>query len=171
MIEKKIADLLNKQINREFFSAYLYLGISNYYQEEGLDGFSNWYKIQAKEEMDHANLMIQYLQNNNKKIELELIEKPETDYPNIQEGTATSLKHEQFITEEIKKIYGTALELQDYQTVEFLSWFLKEQVEEEKNAEDQIKKLSLFGSEQKALYMLDKDLAARIYAPPSLILE
>ena len=76
MLDKKVVELLNQQVNKEFYSAYLYLDFSNYYYDEGLDGFGNWYKIQAQEERDHAMLFIQYLQNNGEKVVLDAIEKP-----------------------------------------------------------------------------------------------
>ena len=77
MLDKKVSELLNTQINKEFYSAYLYLDFANYYKEQGLDGFANWYNVQAQEERDHAVLFIQYLQNNSEKITLESIDKPD----------------------------------------------------------------------------------------------
>lgn len=171
MINKKILDLLNSQINKELFSAYLYLGISQYYSDATLEGFANWYKIQAKEEQDHADLMMQYIQNCGGKIELESIAKPNVAYTDLKQGVEASLEHERYITQEINTIYGTALEEKDYKTVEFLTWFVKEQVEEEKNAEEQVKKLQLFDGDKRALYMLDRELAGRAYTAPSLTLS
>ena len=157
MLDKKVQKLLNDQINKELFSAYLYLDISNYFYDKGLEGFGNWYKIQAKEEQDHADLMLQYLQNNGERITLEAIEKPDHTY-------------EQLVTSLIHAIYDAAQAVKDYRTMQFLDWFVKEQGEEEKNADDMIKKYDLFGSDAKALYMLDNELKARAYAPPSLTL-
>lgn len=170
MLKKEIKDLLNKQINKELFSAYLYLDIANYYIDEGLDGFGNWYTIQAKEEQDHANLIMQYLQNNGEKVILEAVAKPEVVYNNFKTGIEESLKHERYITDSINQIYAKAVEIKDFKTVEFLNWFIKEQVEEEKNAEDQLKKYEMFGGDKRALYMLDKDLLTRVYSAPSLVL-
>lgn len=171
MLEKNIKTLFDKQINRELFSAYLYLDIANYYIDEGLEGFGSWYNIQAKEELDHANLMIQYLQNNGENVVLAAIDMPKAKYENLKTGLLESLKHERYITKNINDIYDAAMAAKDFKTVEFLNWFIKEQVEEEKNAEDQIKKFELFDGDKRALYMLDKDLGTRVYSAPSLVLE
>ena len=170
MLDKKVQKLLNDQINKELFSAYLYLDISNYFYDKGLEGFGNWYKIQAKEEQDHADLMLQYLQNNGERIKLEAIEKPDHTYEQLKDALTVSLKHEQYVTSLIHAIYDAAQAVKDYRTMQFLDWFVKEQGEEEKNADDMIKKYDLFGSDAKALYMLDNELKARTYAPPSLTL-
>ncbi|MGI5174223.1 ferritin [Treponema sp. OMZ 840] len=170
MLDKKVSRLLNEQINKELFSAYVYLDISNYFYDEGLEGFGNWYKIQAKEEQDHADLILQYLQNNGEKIILEAIDKPNHSYKEFKDALVVSLHHEQYVTSLIHTIYAAAIEVKDYRTMQFLDWFVKEQGEEEKNTEDMIKKYDLFGSDAKALYMLDSELKARTYAPPSLVL-
>lgn len=171
MLEKNIKTLFDKQINRELFSAYLYLDIANYYIDQGLEGFGSWYNIQAKEELDHANLMIQFLQNNGESVALAAIDMPKVKYENFKTGLLESLKHERYITKNINDIYDAAMAAKDFKTVEFLNWFIKEQVEEEKNAEDQIKKFELFDGDKRALYMLDKDLGTRVYSAPSLVLE
>lgn len=170
MLNEKVVKLLNTQINKEFFSAYLYLDMANYYKNEGLDGFSNWYQIQAQEERDHAMLFVQYLQNNNEKIELEAIAKPGTDFKDLTGPAKEALAHEQYVTKLIHGIYEAAYEEKDFRTMQFLDWFVKEQGEEETNADMIIKKLELFGSDSKGLYLLDQELAARVYAAPSLVL-
>ena len=170
MLDKKVSGLLNAQINKELFSAYIYLDISNYFYDQGLEGFGSWYKIQAKEEQDHADLILQYLQNNGEKITLEAIDKPNHSYTAFKDALLVSLRHERYVTELIHAIYAAAVEVKDYRTMQFLDWFVKEQGEEEKNTEDMIKKYDLFGSDAKALYMLDNELKARTYAPPSLVL-
>ena len=170
MLDKKVAELVNEQVNKEFYSAYLYLDFSNYYYNEGLDGFGNWYKIQAQEERDHAMLMIQYLQNNGEKIELNTINKPDKEYSSFGDPLNFGLEHERYVTGLIHNIYAAANDAHDFRTMQFLDWFVKEQGEEEKNAEDLIKKFNLFGSDPKGLYMLDNELAARVYAAPSLVL-
>ncbi len=169
-MDKKVRDLINEQINKEFYSAYLYLDFSNFFYDEGLDGFGNWYKIQAQEERDHATLMLQYLQNNGEKVVLEAIAKPENTAKTAMEILQTGAKHERYVTSLINTIYGAAYENKDFRTMQFLDWFVKEQGEEEKNADDLIKKFELFGSDAKGLYMLDNELAARVYTAPSLVL-
>lgn len=171
MLKKEIYELLNTQINKELFSAYLYLDISNHYIDKGLEGLGHWYEVQAMEEKDHAFLIKQYIQNNGGKVVLDAIEKPEVNYKNLRTGMEEALKHEIYITNAINVIYEKTIEMKDYKTVEFLNWFVKEQVEEEKNAEDLLKQFDLFGSDGKGLYMMDKDLAARAYNPPSLVLS
>lgn len=170
MLDKKVVELLNQQINKEFYSAYLYLDFSNFYYDQGLDGFGNWYKIQAQEERDHAMLFIQYLQNNGEKITFEAIDKPSVPLENAKAILAEGLKHEQYVTSLIHAIYDAAYSVKDFRTMQFLDWFVKEQGEEENNADNLIKKYELFGDDPKSLYMLDNELGARVYTAPSLVL-
>lgn len=170
MLDKAISKLLNEQINKEFYSAYLYLDFANYFTDAGLDGFANWFTVQAKEEQDHAMLMIQYLHNNADKVTLESLAKPDVPLKGHMDPLKGSLVHEKLVTASIHNIYGVASEQKDYRTMQFLDWFVKEQGEEEKNAEDNIKKYELYGSDAKGLYALNGEMAARMYAPPSLVL-
>ena len=170
MLDKKVAELINDQINKELYSAYLYLDFSNYYEEEGLDGFANWYKIQTMEERDHALLMMQYLQNNGEKVTLEAVAKPDKVLKDKLEVLEFGLEHEKYVTSLIHNIYDAAYNVRDFRTMQFLDWFVKEQGEEEKNAEDMIKKMQLFGDDAKGLYMLNSEMAARVYSAPSLVL-
>lgn len=170
MFSKKVTTLLNSQIQKEFFSAYLYLYFSNYYEEQGLKGFANWFRVQAQEERDHALLFIQYMQNNDLSITLESIEKPDTPLNEHMDALKAALAHEQYVTQSIHTIYEAAYEAKDFRTMQFLDWFVREQGEEETNAQDNIKKMELFGADSKGLYMLDQELGARVYAAPSLIL-
>lgn len=170
MLNEKVAELLNTQINKEFYSAYLYLSFSNYFSEEGLDGFANWYHVQAQEERDHAMLFVQYMQNNDAKITFEAVEKPDSEFADHMEVLEAGLKHERYVTGLINRIYSEAYEVKDFRTMQFLDWFVKEQGEEETNASDLIKKMKLFGTDPKSLYLLDQELATRTYAAPSLVL-
>lgn len=158
MLKENVIKLLNEQINKELFSAYLYLDIANYYTNEGLDGFSNWFSVQAKEELSHAMKFMGYLQENNVQVVLEAISKPTVQYPDWRVPLVDSLKHEEYITKSIHQIYELALEEKDYRTIEFLNYFVKEQNEEEKNATELIQKYDIIG---KAVYMLDRELKAR----------
>ena len=170
MLDAKVAQLLNIQVNKEFYSAYLYLDFSNYYAEEGLNGFANWYKIQAQEERDHALLFMQYLQNNGCKVTLDAIDKPDKELKSVADPLHAGFEHEQLVTGLIHTIYDAANQVKDFRTMQFLDWFVKEQGEEETNAEGLIKKFDLFGSDPRALYMLDNELGARVYSAPSLVL-
>ena len=170
MLDKKVTELLNDQVNKEFYSAYLYLDFSIFYEDAGLDGFANWYKIQAQEERDHAMLMMQYLQNNGEKVTLEAIAKPDKVLDDKLHVLELGLEHEQYVTSLIHAIYDAAYSVRDFRTMQFLDWFVKEQGEEEKNAEDMIKKMELFGDDAKGLYMLNSEMVARVYSAPSLVL-
>lgn len=170
MMNEKVHELLNQQINKEFYSAYLYLDFSNYFEDAGLDGFANWYKIQAQEERDHAMLFYQYLQNENQKVTLEAIAKPDKTFSNHMDVLKAGLEHEEYVTSLINDIYAAAYNVKDFRTMQFLDWFVKEQGEEETNANNLITKMELFGSDPKSLYMLNQELAARVYTAPSLVL-
>ena len=169
-MDQKVSELLNAQINAEFFSGYLYLDFANYYDEKGLDGFANWYEIQAREEQDHAMLMYQFMHNNDQKVTLEAIEKPDKTFTDLKQPLEAALEHEKYITARINNIYAAAQAANDFRTLQFLDWFVKEQGEEEKNATDMITKMELFGSDAKGLYMLNSELTGRIYSAPSLVL-
>ena len=166
----RVHELLNDQINKEFYSAYLYLQFSNYFSARGLDGFANWYKIQAEEERDHAMLFYQYLQNENQAVTLEAIAKPDVEIREDMDALKAGLKHEEYVTSLINDIYAAAHEAKDFRTMQFLDWFVKEQGEEETNANDMITKMELFGSDPRSLYLLNQELAARVYTAPSLVL-
>ncbi len=170
MLNAKVHELLNAQINKEFYSANLYLEISNYFEDRSLDGFANWYMIQAQEERDHAMLFYQYLQNNDAKVTLEAIDKPNVTIECDMDALKASLNHEIYVTSLINDIYAEAYAARDFRTMQFLDWFVKEQGEEEKNATDMIAKMELFGSDPKSLYMLNQELGTRVYTAPSLVL-
>lgn len=170
MLNEKVVDLLNDQINKELYSAYLYLDMANYYAEEGLEGFRTWFTVQVQEERDHAMLFLQYLQNNGEKVILKVIDKPDKVFATYDVPLKESLEHERYVTSLIHDIYDAAYTVKDFRTMQFLDWFVKEQGEEEKNAEDLVKKYELFGSDAKSLYMLDNELGTRVYTAPSLVL-
>ncbi len=169
-MNENVRALLNDQINKELYSAYLYLDFSNYFDERGLDGFANWYMIQAQEERDHAMLFYQYLKNENQKVTLEAIAKPDKVFTCDMDVLQAGLQHEEYVTSLINNIYSAAYDVKDFRTMQFLDWFVKEQGEEETNANDLITKMELFGSDPKSLYMLNQELAARVYSAPSLVL-
>ncbi len=170
MINNKVRELLNLQVNKEFYSAYLYLDFANYFERIGLDGFANWYKIQAQEERDHAMLFYQYLQNNDERVELLAIDQPSVELVDTMTILKAGLTHERYVTDLINNIYAEAYAIKDFRTMQFLDWFVKEQGEEETNAQNLISKMELFGSDAKGLYMLNSELGARVYSAPSLVL-
>ena len=170
MVNAKVHELLNQQINKEFYSAYLYLDFSNYFKAAGLGGFANWYMIQAQEERDHAMLFYTYLQNENMPVVLEAIDKPDKTFECHMDALKAGLAHEEYVTSLINDIYAAAYDVRDFRTMQFLDWFVKEQGEEETNANDMITKMELFGSDPRSLYLLNQELAARVYTAPSLVL-
>ena len=170
MLNEKVIALLNDQINKEFYSAYLYLDIANYYIDNDLDGFGNWYTIQAQEERDHALLFLRYLQSNGVKVTLEAIDKPTEVFEKHLDPLLAGAKHERYVTSLIHNIYEAAYDVKDFRTMQFLDWFVKEQLEEEENADKLVNKYQLFGDDPKSLYLLDQELAARVYSAPSLVL-
>lgn len=165
MINEKIAKLINTQVNKELYSGYLYLDFANYYADEGLDGFAHWYEVQAQEERDHAMMMRRYLIDNGIKVTFDKIDKPDKTLKVIDDPLKAGYEHEQYVTSLINNIYAEAAKINDFKTMQFLDWFIREQGEEEKNAEDMLKKFSLFGHDAKGLYSLNQELLARVYTP------
>ena len=166
MIQENVAQLLNDQITKEFYSAYLYMDFVNYYTGKGLEWFWRFgIRSRHRKKRDHALLFIKYMQNNSLKITLEAIGKPDAVYVDNTSALKAGLAHEQLVTASINTIYETAYNAKDFRTMQFLDWFIKEQGEEEMNAENLITKMQLFGSDSKSLYMLNSELGTRIYAP------
>ncbi len=170
MLHKKIVELLNAQINREFYSSYLYLDTSNYFYDNSLNGYGNWFDIQTQEEHAHAMLFVKYMQNNGERAVLEAIAKPDIAYTSFKHALDEAYKHELFISQSINEIYAAAYELKDFKTMQFLDWFVKEQGEEEKNVDEMCKRFELFGNDPRGLYMLDNEMSTRTFTPPSLVL-
>ena len=159
---------MNDQINKEFYSSYLYLDMSNYYVEKNLDGFANWFKIQAQEERDHAILFMEYLQANNSKVTFSAVAQPDKVFEQPVDPLKAALEHEQYVTSLINAIYDAAYQCKDFRSMQFLDWFVKEQMEEENNTDALVQKYEMFGTDPKGLYMLDSELQTRVYTAPSL---
>lgn len=170
MLNKELVTLLNNQINMEWYSAYFYLDIYSYYMDKDLNGFGNWFYVQTQEERDHAMLFIKYLLNNNEKVSLQDVKAPGIPFNDFREPANTAFEHEKKVTESINHIYDVAYSLKDFRTMQFLDWFVKEQGEEEKNTEDIVKKYDLFATDAKGLYLLDAELATRVYVPATLVI-
>lgn len=162
----KIKDIINKQINEEFYSAYLYLAFAGFFEKKGLKGAANWMNIQAKEEIDHATGFFRFLTDRNEEPVLEAIAKPNlSGLKTIKDIFNASLKHEQHITERISNIHQLAKEEKDSALESFIKWYVDEQVEEEANAIEILDKLNLAGNEGSVIYMIDQELKARTYIP------
>lgn len=170
MLNKELVTLLNNQINMEWYSAYFYLDIYGYYADKNLDGFGNWFNIQTQEERDHAMLFTKYLLNNSEKFTLKDIQAPNIVFKDYREPALAAFEHEKKVTASINNIYAAAFEKKDFRTMQFLDWFVKEQGEEEKNTEDIVKKYDLFGNDARGLYLLDAELATRVYTPATLVI-
>lgn len=170
MLHPDVKQLLMEQINKELYSAYLYLAMADYYAASNLDGFANWFNIQAQEERDHAMLFREYLNNQAERVRLTAVAAPEDDFKAYDEPLKAAYAHECLVTASIHNIYSVAFREKDFRTMQFLDWFVKEQGEEEKNADDLVQKFRLYGTDAKSLYMLNSELGARVYAPPSLVL-
>ena len=166
-MDAKVYELLNDQINKELYSAYLYLSFADYYEEEGLEGFANWYEIQAQEERDHALIFRNYLHDNGCQVKLGAIAAPDKTFASYLEPLEAALAHEKYVTSLINDIYAAAHDAKDYRTMKFLDWFIEEQMEEEDTADTMVTKMKLFGANAKALYDLDQECASRTYATPS----
>ncbi len=161
MINEKVAKLLNEQVQKEFFSAYLYYAIANYYVEEGLMGFANWFTHQAAEEQGHATKIVGYMQENDLKVELLTLDQPKLSVTSYAEPLSLALEHEKYITASINAIYEAATEGKDYRTAGFMEYFIREQAEEEANAIELVRKMELFGKDSQGLYLLNQELGGR----------
>ena len=166
-MDAKVYELINDQIRKELYSAYLYLSFADYYEEEGLEGFAHWYEIQTQEERDHALIFRKYLHENGCKVKLQAIDQPDKTFSNHLEPLEAALEHEKYVTSLINDIYAAAHDAKDYRTMKFLDWFIEEQMEEEDTADTMVTRMKLFGSDAKALYDLDQECASRTYATPS----
>ena len=166
----QLALAIYDQINMEWYSAYFYLSIHSYYVDQELNGFGNWFYVQTQEERDHAMLFIHYLQQQGEAVALEAIDKPDKTYKAFIDPLKMSAEHERIVTDLIHKIYAAASKENDFRTMQFLDWFVKEQAEEEDNADDNVTKFELFGNDSKGLYDLDNEMKTRIYAAPSLVI-
>lgn len=166
MISKNLENAINEQINFEFYSAYTYLAMSAYAEEIDFPGAANFFKIQAQEELDHARKMYDYLFQKGGKVVLEAIEKPKAEFDNLLNIFEEGLKHEQTVTKRIYNIANIALDEKEHATMSFLSWFVDEQVEEEENFTNLVKKIKRASGNEANLYMIDNELATRVYTPP-----
>ena len=166
MINEKLQEAFNDQINKEFYSEYLYLAMKVYFQELNLQGFVNWFDVQVQEEHAHAMGMLNYLNERGGKIDLRVIEKPELEGTCPLTMFEQVLRHEEYVTSRINHVMDVAEEVKDRAAMHLLDWYIKEQVEEEANVGGVLATLRLIGDDKKALLILDKDLATRTFVAP-----
>ena len=167
-LDTNVGNILTQQINKEFYSAYLYLTFADFYEEQGLKGFANWYVIQSQEELAHARILRRYLLDNDWTPTMEAIAKPDLTFTKVVEPIKAAYEHEQFITASINECYAVAQKANDFRTMQLLDWYVKEQGEEEANASDLLKAVELFGGDPKNLYDLDRENAARVFVAPTM---
>ena len=168
MLNKRVKDLIVDQVNKELYSAYLYLDFANYYDTNHLDGFVNWYTIQAKEELDHAMLFYKYLHKNDEHVVLSAIGKPDKEFTDYLGPVKAGLEHEKYVTSLIENINRVANECNDKETMRILKWFLDEQEEEEENAGDLIAKTEFALENPNGIPVLNNELKKRKYKAPTL---
>ena len=166
MISKKMEEALNGQVNAELYSAYLYLSMQACFESMNLAGFANWMHIQALEETTHAMKIYDFVNERGGRVTLKAIDQPPTEWKSALDLFEATLKHEQKVTGLINALVDLSIEEKDHATNSFLQWFVTEQVEEEKNAEAIVAKLRLIEGSPQALYMLDREMAQRVFAPP-----
>jgi len=167
VLSEKMVEALNKQINREIYSAYLYLSMSAYSTFKGLKGFANWFMVQYQEEMTHTMKIYDYVNDQGGKVKLMTVAEPPTEFGSPLEMFEKTLEHEKFVTKCINDLVDLAIERKDHATRIFLQWFVTEQIEEEANDNEIITKLKLVGKEGNGLFMIDKELASRVFVSPA----
>lgn len=167
MVNSKIQDAINDQINAEFWSAYLYLSMAMHFEAEGRSGIANWFKVQFQEEQAHAQIFINYLNQRGGRVTLKAIAEVPTTWESPLAAFKATLEHEQKVTSLINNLYALAEAEHDYATRDRLNWFVSEQVEEEDNCRQLIDKFTLIGNDGMGQYMLDQELGARTYVAPS----
>jgi len=160
-MDKKLYKVMNDQVTKELFSAYLYLSMAGYFESKGLSGMAHWMKVQANEEVSHGMKIFGYMNDRGDRVILGSFEKPEFEFKSVRDVFEKALAHEKKVTASINNIYAVATGVEDYAAKVFLQWFLDEQVEEEKNAVDILTKLDYIKDNSMGLLMLDKELGGR----------
>lgn len=164
-LDKKIADALNEQVNAEMYSAYLYLSMGSWFEDQNLMGFAHWFRCQYLEENMHAMKMYNFVYERGARVRLKPIEGPETDWKSFLEVFQQVAEHEAHVTSLINKLVALARDINDYASESFLMWYVDEQVEEEATADELVSRLKLIGSDPNALLMMDAELKARGPSP------
>lgn len=167
MLSENLFKSINEQINFEFYSSYLYLSMASYCESVDLSGFANFFKVQAQEELFHAMKFYDYVFQKNGVVTLEQIKKPNSNFENILDVFENGYEHEQIVTSRLYRIADIATEEKEYATIGLLNWFINEQVEEENTFNNIIKKIKRCENNSAALYMLDDELATRVFTPPT----
>lgn len=165
MISSKIQKLLNEQMRNEFYSAYLYLSMADWFAARNLTGFEHWFEVQVKEERDHALGIRDYILRVDGEPELLGIEAPDQSFKDVSDILERTLVHEQFVTSKINELMEAALAENDYKTQLFLQWYIVEQTEEEQNVRDLIERLKVANNSDAGVLFMDSELTSRTYTP------
>ena len=167
MLSEKMQNSLNEQISKEIYSSYLYLAMSMYFAAEDFDGAASWMRIQALEELTHAEKFMNYVNERDGRVILEDIAKPESNWESPVTAFTAAYEHELFISASINELINIAREEKDFMSDNFLQWFVAEQVEEEASAKEVIRMFKLAGNGGGGLLMIDKELGSRVFTPPT----
>jgi ferritin len=167
MIGKKMQNALNEQVNAELYSAYLYLAMEAFFESANLPGFANWMRVQTQEELSHAMKIYDYVGERGGRVTLKQIAGPPTEWDSPLAAFEAVSEHEQKVTGLINELVNLAIQEKDHAANMFLQWFVNEQVEEEKNADEIVQKLKLMADAPGAMYMLDNEMAQRVYTAPA----
>jgi ferritin len=167
MIKEKMEQALNGQLQAELYSSYLYLSMSGVLERMGLPGFANWMRVQTQEENAHGMKFYDHIIERGGTVKLAVIDAPPREWSSVLEICEATMEHEQKITGMINDLVDLAVQEKDHATNMFLQWFVTEQVEEEANVDDIIQKLKLTEEAKGALFLMDKDMAARVFVPPT----
>ncbi|NJE04717.1 ferritin [Thermococcus sp. M36] len=171
MLSERMLKALNEQLNRELYSAYLYFSMAAYFEDMNLEGFANWMKAQAEEELGHALRFYNYIYDRNGRVELKAVQEPPKEWDSPLAAFEAAYEHEQFITRHIHELAALAEEEKDYSTRAFLEWFINEQVEEEANVKKIVDKLKFAKDSPQVIFMLDQELGQRQPQLPGLLLQ
>jgi len=171
MIDERMQEALNKQLNAEVYSAYLYLSMSAYFQSVNLGGFANWMRVQWQEELAHGLKFYDYVNERGGRVMLDAVEAPPSEWDSPLAAFEHVYQHEQKVTGMINKLVDLAVEARDHATNNFLQWFVSEQVEEEASADEVVQKLKLAGGDPSGLFMIDRELAQRVFVAPAATAE
>ena len=167
MISKKMQDALNEQVNAELYSAYLYLSMESYFRSKNMNGFANWMRVQTQEEMSHVMKFYDFIDERGGRIVLKAIEGPSTDWDSPLVVFEAVYEHEQKVTGLINDLVDLAIVEKDHATHSFLQWFVNEQVEEESSADEMVQQLKMMEKAPGGMFMLDRELAQRVFTPPA----
>jgi len=167
MIKKTIEDALNGQLNKEFHSAYIYLGMSAYASSNGFNGCAKWFNTQYQEEVSHAMKLFRYLEEQGADIDLQDIKAINIKADNILDVFVDAFKHEQLMTQWLNELSDLAMREKDHATYNLLQWYVNEQVEEEALFSEIIDKFKMVGNDGYGLYSIDKELGDRVFVDPT----